>query len=856
MPKIKPIVHSDDNAFDGIDEMQNTEFHLHRGTKSKKKYKKKQTTRLDGSSSQPKDIVAVVKNMVVGKRSIYIGSPFFVISLLLAMLLALVPMYQRYNVIIILTIAASVEFKMFPTKSVHAQMGIFLAGFSSIGLDLFQVSTSSMSPLLITTIVFVGFFKALLLNAYLRNSQGAVRTRKYLDRRMRLFYIPLYEPRRIMRDVRGRMLAIGWMHLLAALFYFVLFMLLVLYLDYSVFYLHPTSGGWLPTFLACKTISSLILVFGILYDTDIRLCLWHFGCLGCHIEYIRRYIRRKRIELHGFPLVFAFGKKRFYIYSFLKVLDIGWGMYGWTLVGYSFGAHFMSIDTHLKIFYGLVAFCLVVFDLHVATLLLGVRWLLRRKKVVQAIGELLDSDDSEIEEFGLRTDLQEGIEYQKDKAALIEARRQMYYQRMKKEELRYAETTFNASQGRGASAGDWVQQYAPWVPRRTNAIHPGSGESGGGEGVDVEAADWEDEVVVALSQSQTHPLMRQLQSNAEMFNNSTKEFNKYEAFWERAAEPHAKKTSDQSSTIKTMSPRKNDSSHGQISAAANPTTKSNNGTRNSTLLSNIKKQPMTPPPAESLAAQSVVQEVLLRRPVVNYSSSDEELPVRAPLRKQISGGSAFEYETNPLRATGSRADRANTSTSSSAATVTPKPSSSAKKGSTPKIVLIKALALTPEQFAGVWEELEDCSLSMMSTVLVPGPTLREEESGSDDEGKVNSQVALSVRRMQQALLSSIATHLRAQGFSLTTAGLHPQRVIKVLFYGTAEQRGQADALPENPALRMGLLEVKLFPGAPIPTAEGDQQSYLLEATCRCRNDKLAPTFLALLAFGDIFKIID
>lgn len=855
MPKIKPIVHSDDNAFDGIDEMQNTEFHLHRGTKSKKKYKKKQTIRLDGSSSQPKDIVAVVKNMVVGKRSIYIGSPFFVISLLLAMLLTLIPMYQRYNVVVILTIAASVEFKMFPTKSVHAQMGIFLVGFSSIGLDLFQVSTSSMSPLLVATVVFVGFFKALLLNAYLRNSQGAVRTRKYLDRRMRLFYIPLYEPRRIMRDVRGRMLAIGWMHLLAALFYFVLFMLLVLYLDYSVFYLHPTSGGWLPTFLAFKTLSSLVLLFGILCDTDIRLCLWHFGCLGCHIEYIRRYIRRKRIELHGFPLVFAFGKKRFYIYSFFKMLDVGWGMYGWTLVGYSFGAHFMSLDTHLKIFYGLVAFCLVVFDLYVATLLLGVRWLLRRKKVVQAIGELLDSDDSEIEEFGLRTDLQEGIEYQKDKAALVEARRQMYYQRMKKEELRYAEATFNAGQGRGASAGDWVQQYASWAPRRANAIHPGSGE--GGEGADVEAADWEDGMVVSLSQSQTHPLMRQLQSNAEMFNHSTKESNKYEAFWDRAAEPRAKKAFEHNSKIKPVSPRKTDRSHGQIASSVEPTAETSNSARNSTLVSNIKKPPMTPPPAESLAAQSVVQDVLLlRRGAVNYSSSDEDLPVRAPPRKQASGKSTFEYETNPLRAARSGADRTSTSTTSSAATFPAKSPSSSKKASTPKIALIKALTLTPEQFAGVWEELEDCSLSTMSTVLVPGPALQAEESGSDNEGKSSGQVALTVRRMQQALLSSIATHLRTQGFSLATAGLHPQRVIKVLFYGTAEQRGHADALPENPALRMGLLEVKLFPGASIPTAQGDQQSYLLEATCRCRNDKLGPTFLALLAFGNIFKMID
>ena len=838
MPKITPIVHVDDNAFDGLDEVQNSEFHLHRGSKSKKRFKKKQTIRLDGTKSAPPDILDVVKGLVVGKKSIYIGSPFFILSMLLAMLLQLMPSYQRYNTIIILTIAASVEFKSFPTKSVRPQIAISLISLLSVGIDILQMATEPMPPLMRTTIVFVMFFKLLLLNAFFRNSQGAVRTRKYLDRRFRLFFIPLYEPRRIMRDVRGRMLAIGWLHLVASLFYFILFMLLVLYLDYSVLYLNPSNGSWLPVFLACKTVSSILLLLGILYDTDIRLCLWHFGCLGCYIEYVRKYIRRKRIELHGFPLVFSFGKRRYYIFVFLKVLDILYGMYGWILVGYSFGTHFMSLDTNLKILFGLVAFGLVVFDLWVGTLLLGIRWLLRRKKVVQSIGELLDSDDSEIEEFGLRTNLEEGIAYQKDKAALVEARRQLYYQRMRKEELRYAEKAYSGEHTRSTAAAvaEWIQQHYSTAARRStaskNAIHPSVGFDL--EALEAEEREMEEEkAALALEIIQTHPLMRQMQSHAGL-KSATKEFLKNEAFWDH----------------KAGKPVKFKDEHFPKEAG-------------NSQIGSPQQSERVPQIKETLLQDTTKTAV----PAVAAASSDEdderegaEVSVRSPLRRTVNSRVGGPTRSTQLAAAAPGANEMKNS-------IVPK-----TKADSP-YRLVKALTLTPDQFAGVWEELSDCTVSTVSTALVPGQVLEDELSENEDTNQdhadraershASKMIVQRVRQQQQALLSVLAMHLRAQGYSLASAGLHPQRVIKLLFYATAElteshsgRNQNVGKLPENPALRMGLMEIRLFPGAVVPSSQGAQQSYLVESTCRCRTTNLGPVFLSFLAFNDIFKLID
>jgi len=166
-----------------------------------------------------------------------------------------------------------------------------------MGVDIFHLVINRF-PLFLTISVFLLIvFKVLLLHVFYRNSPGASRTRKYIDRRMRLFLIPWFQPRRIMRDVRGRMLAIGWLQLVAVMLYLVLSLVVYFYLDAVTFSLYSKSSSILPFYLILKSGSSLVVLLGILYDTDLTLCLWYFGCLGCAVNYVRSHINRKRVAL-------------------------------------------------------------------------------------------------------------------------------------------------------------------------------------------------------------------------------------------------------------------------------------------------------------------------------------------------------------------------------------------------------------------------------------------------------------------------------------------------------------------------------------------------------------------------------
>ena len=74
MVKIKPLP-AEDN-FDGIDDLHNVDYHLHRGTKSSKRVKKKQTKRIDEDLVKHNDVVDVLKSLLYGKHSVHIGVPF------------------------------------------------------------------------------------------------------------------------------------------------------------------------------------------------------------------------------------------------------------------------------------------------------------------------------------------------------------------------------------------------------------------------------------------------------------------------------------------------------------------------------------------------------------------------------------------------------------------------------------------------------------------------------------------------------------------------------------------------------------------------------------------------------------
>ena len=151
-----------------------------------------------------------------------------------------------------------------------------------------------------------------------------------------------------------------------------------------------------------KTITTGLVFLWILYDTDVVLCLWYFGCLSCAIKYVKEHIKKKQDENsgYGFPLMFSYYKTRFYILIFLKMIDFVCGIFGWIILGSIFGSNFRSMEYRFKTFLGVMIFALVITDIYCPILLYFVRWLLHRRYVLKKMEVLDGSDDSEIDEFG------------------------------------------------------------------------------------------------------------------------------------------------------------------------------------------------------------------------------------------------------------------------------------------------------------------------------------------------------------------------------------------------------------------------------------------------------------------------
>jgi hypothetical protein len=307
-------------------------------------------------------------------------------------------------VYLLLTLEASLLFPYFPDRTVRPQLCLALLTLLSFCFDIFITIHFNYSSSLSVLILFIVFsiFKALVFWNYLLNIKGGGKVRKYLDRRLRLFYIPLHQPRRIMRDVRGRFLALGWLQSIAVIGYVIFFVIFYFYYDYKSYYFSHGTITALTAFLSVKSITSFFVFSGLLYDTDIRLSLWYFGCFGFTVDYIRSYIRRRMKKLGGFPLVFAFYPLRFYILCILKLIDILWGLYGWIIiVPFLVTDKYYQIDASMIVFLSFLIYFLAMTDIYFTTLFGGIRWLLRRLKAMDKLDMLDKSDDSEIEEFNL-----------------------------------------------------------------------------------------------------------------------------------------------------------------------------------------------------------------------------------------------------------------------------------------------------------------------------------------------------------------------------------------------------------------------------------------------------------------------
>lgn len=316
----------------------------------------------------------------------------------------------RYNAII-LTVLVGFRHLKLPRKSIRPQIIIALTAMASILLDiLYMLAWSSKAvkvPLEVAHQVLlplIAIAKVFALIIFLYQAPGTSRARKYLSRRFRLFFIPLSEPRRIMRDIRARILAIGWIQFAAVIAYAVLFVVSVVAFSYSQLFVATKVGVTLSGFLMLKIITSGIVLLCVMYDADVVLCLGYFGCLACTLgmKYVKNYTRRKKEELGGWPHAFAFNEMRFKLLAFAKIVDWGLGLLGWAHLSQLFGMSFFTQPDAVKAFVSMILITLTVTDWWGFVLVAGVFWLHGRHQEAEYTGELESSDDSELDDLGVR----------------------------------------------------------------------------------------------------------------------------------------------------------------------------------------------------------------------------------------------------------------------------------------------------------------------------------------------------------------------------------------------------------------------------------------------------------------------
>ena len=346
-----------------------------------------------------------------------------ILGLILAFTMEVFPNSPRYNAALMVVLTCFRHMN-FPRKSMRSQIVMVLTTLFSIPIDIIYMITWNHAIVEVPSVVslqvllpFVLFGKCVALITFLRKAPGTRRARRYLARRFRLFIIPFSEPRRIMRDIRGRVLAIGWIHSIAIIAYITLFIVSIAAFSYSQLFVATTLGVSLSGFLVGKAVTSAIILLGVLYDTDIVLCLAYFGCLAftMGMAFVKNYTRRKKEELGGWPHAFSFNFTRFRLLAFLKAAEWGIGLLGWVNLSRLFGISLFSQPDALQAFISLILLTLTIADWWVWSLFGGVFWLHGRYMEANLTGDLESSDDSELDDLGVRGTLTSPVRKPKTK---------------------------------------------------------------------------------------------------------------------------------------------------------------------------------------------------------------------------------------------------------------------------------------------------------------------------------------------------------------------------------------------------------------------------------------------------------
>ena len=304
---------------------------------------------------------------------------------------------------------------------------------SSILLDIVYICYNSIHIFIALSVSIVIVTKIYYIGLYLHDDFMNIKlARKYLTRRLRLFLcytsgsliysraifntysidhsltVATIRDSRIMREVRGKVLAISILQNISLMFYCI-----ELYHCLTTFskannriFSYPYLGIPIPIFLIFKVLFMTALAGLVLWDTKIFLCFNYFGCCFSCNKFIQNYYSKLTKKYGGEPYIYAFHRTRYKQMRLIKFVDMCYSLVGWiTILYYFFNSRIYNPEqTGINVYLILVLMTLVVSDLWIPLLLYrNVNSLLMRYDEVRREVDL-ESDDSEIEELNIKMD--------------------------------------------------------------------------------------------------------------------------------------------------------------------------------------------------------------------------------------------------------------------------------------------------------------------------------------------------------------------------------------------------------------------------------------------------------------------
>ena len=191
---------------------------------------------------------------------------YLLAGLVVSLICEIVVSGPQYNSALLLSLIAAAEFQFFPSNSVrpHLVFAVLVAISYFLDILLFVQPQRKVkhTAKALTAIVFLA--KGLAMYNFLFYSNSGARAKKYLWCRIRVFFIPLSYPRKPMREIRSRVLAIEWLQGGVAVGYLVLFVYAYMTIGSSDVMSSPAAGMALMAFLPIKFLTSTaILLVGV-----------------------------------------------------------------------------------------------------------------------------------------------------------------------------------------------------------------------------------------------------------------------------------------------------------------------------------------------------------------------------------------------------------------------------------------------------------------------------------------------------------------------------------------------------------------------------------------------------------------